>query len=219
VIRSVEHLIDGSIEIVAEIAVGVETRQARVPLGRFESEIDPGGLRNTPVVVLSDPALETTVRTGAERAGKASVARVEADSEGSPGASLLRASSDAEVLLVVSHGAAAGVTLVVARMLGGRPLPVIAFDEPSQARAMLRDCDVDLDVAVPSVEEPLRGRVRDGAEQLGLFVGHHVVEVDPRPALADVDDTSHDAPTLNELAAGASGVLAGRLAVGNRRWR
>lgn len=218
-IRSVDHLIDGSIEIVAEIAVGVETRQTRVPLGHFESAIDPGGLRNTPVVVLSDSALETTVRTGAERAGQASVARVEPDSEESPGAALLRASSDAEVLLVVSHGAAAGATLVIARMLGGRPLPVIALDQPTQARAMLRDCDVDLDVAVPSVEEPLRGRVRHVAEQLGLFVGHHVVEVDPRPALADVDDSPHDAPTLNELAAAASGVLAGRLAVGNRRWR
>lgn len=218
-IRTVTRLPDGSVEIAAEIAVGVGTRQVRVPLGRFDREIDPGGLRNMPVVVLSDPGLEATVRAGAQRAGRAPLARLELEGVEFPGAELLGGSSIAEVLLVVSQGPAAAATLVVARALGGRPLPVIALDDPASANAMLRECDVDLDVAVPSVDEPMRALIRETVEQLGLFIGHHVVEVDPRPALADRVGVGADAPSVHELTAAATGVLAGRLAAGNRRWR
>lgn len=218
-IRGVERLADGSVEIVAEIAVGVGTRQVRVPLGSFEGEVDPGGLRNTPVVVLSDPGLEDTVRAGARRAGDASIARVELEDEEFPGAGLLRGSSIAEVLVVVARGPVAADALIVARALGGRPLPVIALDDPASANAMLRHRDVDLDVAVPSVDEPMRALIREAVERLGLFIDHHVVEVDPRPALAERVGVGADAPSVHELTAAATGVLAGRLAAANRRWR
>ena len=115
--------------------------------------------------------------------------------------------------------ALAGSVLTVARALGGRPLPVVAFDDPSAAGTMLRGCDVDLDVAFPAVDEPTRGRLREVADGLGLFTRHHVVEVDPRPAFADEDATPIAARSLHALAAAASGVLAGRVAAGNRRWR
>jgi hypothetical protein len=219
VIHAVEYLGDGSVDIVAEIAVGVETRQVRVPLGNFEGEIDPGGLRNTPVVVLGDRGLGDTVRAGASRAGDASIAQVELEDEELPGAGLLKGSSIAEVLVVVAHGPVAAAALVVARALGGRPLPVIALDDPASANAMLRHCDVDLDVAIPSVDEPMRSMLRDAVERLGLFSDHHVVEVDPRPALAERVGVGADAPSVHELTAAATGVLAGRLAAGNRLWR
>lgn len=224
-IRAIDRRPDGSVEVVAEITAGTDTRTVRVPLGRSEIEIDPGGLRNTPVVVLSEPTLEAMVRTGAERAGHASAARVEQESGAFLGAGLLVSSLTAEVLLVVAEGSAAGTALVVARALGGRPLPVITFDDPVRAQAMLRSCDVDLDIAVPSVDEPVRGTIRDIAGQLGLFSSHHVVEVDPRPGLTPTMGVgvtalaSADDPSLNELTAAATGVLAGRVAAGNRRWR
>ena len=225
-IRTVERLDDGSLEIVAEIAAGADTRLVRVPLGRFEHEIDPGGLRNTPVVVLSHPVLEATVRAGVTRAGQASVARLEPASGSFLGAELLGSSSTAEVLLVVAHGSAGAAALVVTTALGGRPLPVIPLDDPAGARALLQGCDVDLDIAVPSVDGPLRGLIRGVVDQLGLFIEHHVVEVDPRPALPDADIDGGVAaagagggPSLHELAAAATGVLAGRVAAGNRRWR
>ena len=224
-IRYVQRLDDGSLEVVAEIAVGVDSRLVRVPLGRFEHEIDPGGLRNTPVVVLGDPRLEAPVREGVARAGQASVARVELASGTFLGAELLGGSSTADALLVIADGPVAAAALVVARALGGRPLPAIPLDDPAGARAMLQACDVDLDIAVPSVDEPLRGSIRGVVEQLGLFAHHHVVEVDPRPALpnAEIDAGGAlggaGAPSLSELAAAATGVLAGRVAAGNRRWR
>ena len=224
-IRRVERLGDGSLEVVAEIAVGVDTRLVRVPLGRFEHEIDRGGLRNTPVVVLGDPGLEAIVREGIARAGHASVAQLDLAIGTSVGAELLGGSSTADALLVVADGPVAAAALVVARALGGRPLPVIQLDDPAGARAMLRACDVDLDIAVPSVDEPLRGLIRGVVERLGLFAHHHVVEVDPRPAMpnAEIDGRvaagGARAPSLYELAAAATGVLAGRVAAGNRRWR
>ncbi len=213
--RHVERLDDGSLEVVAEVAVGVGTRPVRVPLGHFDHEIDPGGLRNTPVVVLGDPRLEATVREGVARSSHASTARLELGIGTFLGAELLGGSSVGEVLLVVEQGSAGAHALVVTRALGGVPLPVVALEDPAGSRAMLAACDVDLDIAVPAVDEPLRTRVREAARQLGLFTNHHVVEVDPRPGLADPADT----PSLHQLVAAATGVLAGRVAAGNRRWR
>jgi hypothetical protein len=46
---------------------------------------------------------------------------------------------------------------------------------------------------------------------------HHLVEVDARPALEELGDLAGD--SLSALAAAAAGVLAGRIVVGDRRWR
>jgi hypothetical protein len=168
--------------------------------------------------VLTRPHLEPLVRTGAERAGRAVVATVGASDEPLGGRLLLTASA-AEVLVLVTDDASAGAALVVARALEGRPLPVVPLGDDAAARAMFRDCWVDLDVAIPSVDGVLRGRIRDAAEHLGLFADHHVVEVDPRPAFSDGISPGVDDPTPWELAAAATGVLAGRLAARNRSWR
>jgi hypothetical protein len=213
---SVERGADGMAEAVARVAVGVRSEVVRVPLGRRSGQVDPGGLRGAPVVVLTAGGLEPLAREGAVRAGRATVAAV--DPAGEPlGAALLDAASTAEVLtLVVEDVAAAGEALVVARALGGRPLPALPLDDPAAARAMLRACWVDLDVALPSIEGDLRRQARSIAEDLGVFAAHHVVEVDPRPGLLGfaVADRS-----LSELSVAATGVLAGRVAAAARSWR
>ena len=122
--------------------------------------------------------------------------------------------------MLVIDDASAGAALVVARALEGRPLPVVPFGDAGAApRDAPRAAGCDLDVAIPSVDGALRDRIRDAAEHLGLFADHHVVEVDPRPALGDGDRPDAADPTPWELSAAATGVLAGRLAARNRSWR
>ncbi|HEX7247696.1 MAG TPA: hypothetical protein VF351_06310 [Actinomycetota bacterium] len=214
---SVRHRPDGSAEVTAEISVGIETRQVTVLLGRYEEPVNPGGLRNMPVVVLPDAGWVDIVRTGVRRAGRATVAVVDLTKGGVAGAELLRAASGAEVVLVVVPRGLASPVLIAARALEGRPLPVVPLGDDTGVRAMLQGCDIDLDVAVPSVDGPTRDLVRGAAERLGLFLDHHVVEVDPRPAFSEADDTAR--ASLPKLTAASAGVLAGRIAAGNRRWR
>ncbi len=215
VIRT-RRLSDGTAEVTAGVAVGVETRTVTVPLGPYDGDVDPGGLRNTPVVVLTSEALEPTVRAGAERAGPATVRVVEVGAEDRLGARLLEAAQGAEVLTLVEHIDAVAEALVVVRVLRGRPLPVVPFDDRAAAGRMLEGCWVDLDVATPSVEGSQREETRRVGMEVGIFSAHHVVEVDPR---AGLDDLDLGACTLHELAAAAAGVLAGRIASRNRHWR
>jgi hypothetical protein len=81
---------------------------------------------------------------------------------------------------------------------------------------MLEPCWVDLDIAVPALDEPRRAAARRAVRSLGLVERHHIVEVDPRPGLEG--ESPADA-TLQRLTAAATGVLAGRIAAANRRWR
>lgn len=208
---------DGAVEVTAEVVVGVQTRTVLVPLGRTTLDVDPAGLRNAPVVVLIDPALEPFARAGAERAGRASVATAVLADARDRGRGLIEAAATAEVVIAVTVAPeGATETLVVARALGGRPLPVIPFEDRLVAGTMLEGCWIDLDVAIPAIDGAGRERARAISEGLGLFESHHVVEVDPRPGLRSsaVADAS-----LGALAAAATGVLAGRIAAGNRRWR
>jgi len=213
---TVETDADGVPYAVARVTVGVRTDIVRVPLARSHGALDPGGMRGAPVVVLIDPRLEPLVRAGAERAGRAVVATV-ATSDEPLGELLLHAARAAEVVVLPTELESSGEALVVARALEGRPLPVVPFDDVEGGRAMLRGCWVDLDVSIPSVDGALRDRLREAAESLGLFTDHHVVEVDPRPALAGRRGAAD--PTPSELSAAATGVLAGRLAARNRSWR
>ncbi len=213
---TVEHDAAGVPHAVGRVTVGVRTEIVRVPLGKAQPDVDPGGLRGTPVVVLTRADLEPLVRTGAERAGRAVVTTIGASDE-PLGWPLLHAAAAAEVVVLVRDLESSGEALVVARALEGRPLPVVPLDDVEACRALLRGCWVDLDVAIPSVDGALRDRLREAADGLGLFVDHHVVEVDPRPALAGRRGAAD--PTPSELSAAATGVLAGRLAARNRTWR
>jgi hypothetical protein len=214
VIRS-ERRPDGAVDVIAEVVVGIDARRVRVPLGRFPGAIDPGGLRGTPVVVVIDAELEPLIHRGAARAGRASVVLARSDHD-PLGAVLLSASSLAEVLVMHAPPRIAGDAMVTARALGGRPLPVVPLERETDATAMLEPCWVDLDIAVPALDGPRRTQARRAVRSLGLFERHHIVEVDPRPGLEG--DSPADAP-LHALTAAATGVLAGRLAAANRRWR
>ena len=211
----IERLADGRLEAVAEVTVGVETATVRVPVGSATGPVDPAGLRNTPVVVLTDPGLEPVVRAGAANAGRASVRLAEVEPLG---AAVLGSAVEAEVVLILAEDPAeAGSALGIARALAGRPLPVMPLNDIAAATTLLRACVIDVDVALPSVGGASRAAARAAAERLDLLTEHHVVEVDPRAALVDRVDVARR--SLHELAAAATGVLAGRIAAGNRRWR
>jgi hypothetical protein len=87
-----------------------------------------------------------------------------------------------------------------------------------------------MNVAVPALEGAPRARLWDALRADRVEERHHLVEVDGRPAgdaLEVEDGRPPDAaarlgPPLDgvaALAAGAAGVLAGRLAAAGRAWR
>jgi hypothetical protein len=135
---------------------------------------------------------------------------------------------------------ASGHALMAARTLGGRPIPALRVsfaDERERHRGVshhsltiLADvCKVDVNVPVPMLEdaeqrEAVWGALRDRKlEDL-----HHLVEVDGAPAVEELRARGIDVRTMGRgidddpaffLAAGAAGVLAGRMAAEDRRWR
>jgi hypothetical protein len=118
-------------------------------------------------------------------------------------------------VLVARGGAAA---LDVARALGGRPIAALPLDRSDALGAWLADCAFDVHIPIPSLDEPARGELHDLLAPLALETAHHVVEVDPQPALAEAG-LDPGAVSVGALAVAAAGVLAGRLAAANRRWR
>jgi hypothetical protein len=90
-------------------------------------------------------------------------------------------------------------------------------------------CKVDVNVPVPMLEDDAqRSAVWEALRSRRLEEIHHLVEVDGAPAVEELRARSLDVRTMGRgieddpaffLAAGAAGVLAGRLAAENRRWR
>ena len=128
---------------------------------------------------------------------------------------LLLVTEGADALLVARGNAA---TLDVARALGGRPIAALPLDRPDALGRWLADCAYDAHIPIPSLNEPARSALRDLLAPLALEIGHHVVEVDPQPALAEAGLDPGAVP-IGALAVAAAGVFAGRLAAANRRWR
>ncbi len=133
-----------------------------------------------------------------------------------------------------------GNALNAARTLGGRPVPALRVSF-ADARArhrgvshhsltILRDvCLVETNVPVPVLEDQeQRAAVWGSLREAGLEERHQLVEVDGRPATDELASRHVDVRSMGRgveedpaffLAAGAAGVLAGRMAAGNRRWR
>lgn len=213
-----ERSADGTVEAVSDVRVGTERRTVRVPLGVFDGPIGRTGLRNVPIVVVVSRAPAELVRAGAERAGKVHVVEAAPSAHRPLGARLIELVADsAEAVFTIARSDEVARALTTARALGGRPLPVLPFDDPVAARTMLEGCDVELDIALPSIGDAAWSEIRRVADELGIFDAHHPIEVDPRPALRDEGAIADR--TLHDLAAAATGVLAGRIAAGNRRWR
>jgi hypothetical protein len=90
-------------------------------------------------------------------------------------------------------------------------------------------CKVGVDVPVPALaDETRRTSIWDALRSRHLEETHHLVEVDGQPALDELRGRGLDVRTMGRgmdddpaffLAAGAAGVLAGRMAAENRRWR
>ena len=202
----------GDLTAVCEVAVGVERRTFRVPLGTWSGEEPPsGGLGEAPVVVLPDHDRLAVVRLAVSRAGGVEPSLVASD-----GGTLLRAAQQgAEVMIVTSRS---GRTMNAIRALGGRPLPALPWSNRAAIAELFEGCLVDVDVPVPQLAGTERAALRAAVAALHLDALHHVVEVDPRPG-SDRDAQTNDGLDLDVLGAAAAGVLAGRLAAGGRRWR
>jgi hypothetical protein len=133
-----------------------------------------------------------------------------------------------------------GHALMAAATLQGRPIPALRVsfaDERERHRGVshhsltiLADvCKVDVNVPVPVLEdETQRTVVWDALRSRQLEEIHHLVEVDGSPAVEELLARGLDVRTMERgieddpaffLAAGAAGVLAGRTAAENRRWR
>ena len=116
----------------------------------------------------------------------------------------------------------------------GRPLPVLGIADGAadiDTRALLSDPSLEgLNVAVPALDVEDRSRLWDSLRAERVEERHHLVEVDGRPALDELRALA-TAPAhpdaglatalsgVPALAAGAAGVLAGRLVAAGRRWR
>jgi len=129
------------------------------------------------------------------------------------GARLLSAARAGIEVIVVTHGDARSAEL--ARILNGRPIPC-AWSGDEGPTTWLDSIRVEVDVPVPTADGRERRQLRRRLASL-TDGGHRLVEVDPRPAFEELATTRGAA--LADRAAGAAGVLAGRLAARNRRWR
>jgi Protein of unknown function (DUF3866) len=135
---------------------------------------------------------------------------------------------------------ASGHALMAAATLGGRPIPAlrVSFADARERHrgvshhslTILADvCRVDVNVPVPVLDDDAqRAAVWDALRSRKLEEIHHLVEVDGAPAVDELRARGIDVRSMGRgidddpaffLAAGAAGVLAGRLAAENRRWR
>lgn len=177
-----------------------------------------------PPFVLVDPWLRPVVAAGIARAG--------------PGGSVATADDEDEVAAILQDGVEARCVIVTAAPSdvlidqvtslverGARPIPTIAVRTgagvTSAGLDLLCSLPSGLNVAVPSLaEDEERRRLWSSLRRAEIERRHHLVEVDPRPALDELATTTGpmDGDAVQLMAAGASGVLAGRMAATDLRW-
>ncbi len=133
-----------------------------------------------------------------------------------------------------------GQALNAAEALGGRPVAAlrVSFADPRERHRgvshhsltiLEKVCTAGANVAVPVLEDPeQRAAVWEALRSRKLEERHQLVEVDGRPALAELDRLGLGVESMGRtaaedraffLAAGAAGVLAARMAEGSRAWR
>jgi hypothetical protein len=134
---------------------------------------------------------------------------------------------------------ASGMALNAAGILGGRPVAALrlSFADPSYRHHRVSPHSltvlgemalVPVHVAVPALGDEERGDVWEALKAAGLEERHHLVEVTGQPAIDLLRERGVAAESMGRslaedpaffLAAGAAGVLAGRMAAGQARWR
>jgi hypothetical protein len=133
----------------------------------------------------------------------------------------------------------AGNSLNAAAGLGGRPIAALRIsfaDRRARHRGVshhsltiLSDvCRISANVAVPVLESPQRDEVWATLRRSRLEERHQLVEVAGTPALDLLAERGIEVTSMGRspgddpaffLAAGAAGVLAGRMAAGDRSWK
>jgi hypothetical protein len=201
---------------VASVPIGVTAHELTVVLGAWppaSDPSDPAGLASTPVILLPDDRAAPIAIAGVERAGRdPAVVRLDGSAP-ELGLALLRAHAVGAEVVVVSP--ADGRHLDLVRALGGRAVLALPVPDRDVVRSWLGAAELDADIPIPVAA---RDTIRRAIGPLHLEEVHQLVEVDPSPALDAAGRSAEHASTA-ELAAGSAGVLAGRIAVGNRRWR
>jgi hypothetical protein len=134
---------------------------------------------------------------------------------------------------------ASGTALNAAGILGGRPVAALrlSFADPSYRHHGVSPHSVtvlsevallSVHVAVPTLDDERRGVVWDALKAAGLEERHQLVEVTGQPAVDLLAERGVPVETMGRsveedpaffLAAGAAGVLAGRMSAGDARWR
>lgn len=132
-----------------------------------------------------------------------------------------------------------GMALNVAAILRGRPIAAVRVNfadaayrhyglSPHSITVLDKVAQTPVHVAVPALEEEQRRVVWDALRGARLEERHQIVEVTGKPALDLLGRRRVRAETMGRaleqerpffLAAGAAGVLAGRMAAGSDRWR
>jgi len=184
-------------------------------------------MAHRPVVVLTQEARLDVVLAGVRRAGGDPDVRTGPWTD--PGALRDALSAAPEVAVIMCDAAEAAAVILAVRALGARPIPALTLTEDDEtpsvspaALSLIADPRLeDLEIPVPSVEDDaVRRELWDQLRDVRAEERHHLVEVDGGPALADLAERGAPAPdSWANRAAGAAGVLAGRLAASNRRWR
>jgi len=131
------------------------------------------------------------------------------------------------------------MSLNATHILGGRPVAAlrISFADPRERHrivshhsltALGRVAIASVHVAVPSIDdEGRRSAVWDALRAARLHERHQLIEVSGQPALDLLSASGIESESMGRkpsddpeffLAAGAAGVLAGRMAAGDRKW-
>lgn len=206
---------DDVIAASASVAVGIADHHGTALLGPWPGDRpDPGGpigLASTPVILLTDPSTVDVTLAGVTRAGRApAVARLEAAMP-ALGLALLAAAAAAEVIVLTE---AEGRHVDLVRLVGGRAVVALVASDAATLTAWFAGAQLGADVPVPTTD----AKVSSAIASLGLEATHQLIQVDPTPALDESGWAITD-PPVRVLTAAAAGVLAGRIAAGNRRWR
>jgi hypothetical protein len=134
---------------------------------------------------------------------------------------------------------ASGHALNAVAALGGAPVAALRIsfaDRRERHRGVShhtltileRVCMVEANVAVPALDGPNRDAVWDALRGRRLEEHHQLVETDGRPALDELERAGIEPESMGRtptedpaffLAAGAAGVLGGRMAARGARWR
>ena len=132
-----------------------------------------------------------------------------------------------------------GLSLLVAHVLGGRPVAALRLNfadptyrhhavSPHSLTVLSEVALVPVHVAVPQLDGDARARVWEALQATGIGDRHQLVEVTGQPALDLLAERGVAAETMGRssadepaffLAAGAAGVLAGRMAARDRSWK